>query len=155
MRKALQLALVLVALAGVAPAGEDTLAQLRARAEQEKQARYYAELVRRQVEVANDYFTEGDVTKAHAVVRDLMADTDKAVEAARANRKKVKEAELQLYRAARRLEEVRRTLNFDDQPPVEKAVAHIENARRELLGILFGHEDDKRPKEKKPAEAKS
>jgi hypothetical protein len=145
--KALQVGLLILWAAALCPATDgETLDSLKTQAQQEQHPRLYAEVVRRQVEVANDLYTTGDVEKAEDVIKEIIAFTGKCVDAARdfKNPKKLKETELTLYKAGRRLEEVRRSLNFDDQPVVQGAVEKIEKARRELLNLMF--------RKKKPAE---
>lgn len=109
----------------------------------------YAAQVRHNVEVANGYYTEGDLDKAQTTIGEIIDLTEKCVAAARKNHHRLKQTELELSRAGRRLDEVRRSLNLDDQPPVQVAVDKIEKARRELLDIMF------QPDKPKPVEKKS
>jgi uncharacterized protein with GYD domain len=146
--KAVQLALLLVAMAACTAARDD-VETLKAQADREQQSRLYAQVVRHDVEVADQYFTAGDVDKAQAVIAEIVAYTDKCVAAARKNPKKLKETELELHKAGVRLEAVRRTLAFDDRPPVKDAVDKIEKARTVLLDLMF-HPDKPKPEEKKP-----
>ncbi len=151
--KTVQAALILLVLAGLAAAKDESLDALKARALQENEPRLYAEIVRRQVEVANDYYTAGDVQKAQGVVAEIVALTSKCIDAAQKNHSKpnkLKDTELTLYRASRRLEDVRRSLAFDDQPPVQAAVERIEKARRHLLELMFQPTEKRKSEEKKP-----
>ena len=147
--KAVQAALILLALVTLAPAKDESLVALKARALRENQPRLYAEVVRRQVEVANDFYNAGDIQKAQGVIAEIVDLTGRCVDAAQKNPNKLKDTELTLYRAGRRLDDVRRSLAFDDQPPVQAAVERIEKARRHLLELMFQPEKPK-PEEKKP-----
>ena len=144
--KAAQLAALLLCAVALAAADDPPLDALKAQAQREGAPRLYAEVVRRQVEVANDLYTAGDVEKAEATIQELVAFTDKCLESAQARKRDLKSTELTLYKAGRRLEEVRRSLNFEDQPKVQSAVEAIEKARRGLLSIMFAK------KEKKPGD---
>src|SRR5216684_1306641 len=61
-------------------------------------------------------------------------------------RGKMKETEIHLRNAERRLDAVRRTLSVDDRPPLEDAGKKLERFRQDLLNAMFV--DPK--KEKKP-----
>ncbi len=135
--KAVQLALVVLCALAAGFPKDEPIDALKARAARENEPRLYAEAVRRQVEVANDHYTAGEVEKAQDVIRDIVDLTRSCVETAHKNHSRLKDTELTLYKAAKRLEDVRRSLNFDDQPPVKDAVDHIQKARRELLDLMF------------------
>lgn len=148
--KTVQAALLILTLVTPVAARDESLDALKARALRENQPRLYAEVVRRQVEVANDYYDAGDVQRARGVVAEIVDLTGKCIDAAKKNQNKLKDTELTLYRAGRRLEDVRRSLAFDDQPPVQAAVERIEKARRHLLELMFQPPEKQKPEEKKP-----
>src|SRR3954451_4040602 len=100
-------------------------------------ARAYAEIARELVEVANQQFTDGDVEKAQSSIKDAVAYSEKSAAAAQEKGKKIKNTEITLRETARRIEEVRRTLAVDDQPPLVTAAARIEELRRQLLESMF------------------
>jgi hypothetical protein len=147
--KPIQVVLAVLAFAMLAAGSDESLDAMKARAFKENQPRLYAEVLRRQIEVANNYYTAGDVDKAQAVIEDIVDLTGKCIDAAQKNHSKLKDTELTLYKASRRLEDVRRSLNLDDQPPVQAAVERIEKARRNLLDLLFKNPDDAKHEEKK------
>ncbi|MBI2677521.1 MAG: hypothetical protein HYX28_01925 [Candidatus Koribacter versatilis] len=130
-------------------AKDESLDALKARAFRENQPRLYAEVVRRQIEVANQYYTAGEVDKAQSVIAEIVDLTGKCIEAAQKNHSNLKDTELTLYKAGRRLEDVRRSLSFDDQPPVQAAVERIQKARRDLLDLLFRDPSKSKSEEKK------
>jgi len=153
-KRTLQIGLLLL-LAGLCLAADQAkLEELKVRAQQEQHPRLYAEIVRHQVELADDLYTAGEVDRAEAVIKDIITFTGKCMDAARAFEKprKLKDTELTLSRAGRRLEDVRRSLNFDDQPAVKVAVDAIEEARRELLKLMF--EKPKKPNKPAPEATK-
>jgi len=62
----------------------------------------------------------------------------RATEAAQKSGKHLKDTEILLRATARRLDDVGRTLNFDDRPYVEAAVKQVEKLRQQLLDHMFG-----------------
>jgi hypothetical protein len=103
-------------------------------------ARDYSDIARELVEVANQQFTDGEVDKAQASIKDAVAYSEKSAAAAREKGKKIKNTEITLRQTARRIEEVRRTVAADDQPPLAAAAERIEELRSELLAHMFGNE---------------
>jgi hypothetical protein len=103
-------------------------------------ARAYADIARELVEVANQQFTDGEVDKAQSSIKDAVAYSERSAAAAKEKGKKIKNTEITLRETARRIDEVRRTVAADDQPPLAAAVARIEELRRELLAHMFGNE---------------
>jgi len=129
---------------------EETIQQLIAKAQSEpdQQAELYAKVARKQVEVANDHFNQGDATKAQAAVREAVGYAQKALVSAKARKKRLKETDITLRKASRRLSDVARSLAFEDRPPVTQAVDEIEEIREQILEIMFGGKkksDNKRP----------
>lgn len=100
-------------------------------------ARIYADIARDLVEVANQQFTDGDVEKAQTSIKDAVTYSEKSAASAQENGKKIKDTEITLRETARRIEEVRRTIAVDDQPPLAAAVTRIEELRRQLLDHMF------------------
>ena len=105
-----------------------------------ERAKLFSELARRQMEMANDQFTAGAVEEGHKLVQQSLGDAETAVEAARTSGKRLKETEIELRRLARRTEDIRRSLNFEDRPVLAKAVERLEDLRRKLLEKMFKKE---------------
>src|SRR5437879_5324772 len=103
-------------------------------------ARIYADIARDLVELANQQFTDGQVEKAQSSIKEAVTYSEKSAASAQEKGKKIKNTEITLRETARRIEEVRRTLAVDDQPPLVTAVARIEELRRQLLDHMFGNE---------------
>jgi hypothetical protein len=101
-------------------------------------ARIYADIARELVEAANQQFTTGEVDKAQSSIKEAVLYSEKSAASAQEKGKKIKNTEITLRETARRIEEIRRTLAVDDQPPLAAAVARIEELRRQLLDHMFG-----------------
>ena len=132
--------LLLAPLVCLAMTGE-TVDELKAKAATASggdQAKLYALVAQGEVELANQYFTDGDVDKGYAAVQDAVSYAEKARDAAIQSRKRLKQTELAIGRTARRLNDISKTLAIDDRPAVEQAVKKLEHIQDQLLAALFG-----------------
>jgi hypothetical protein len=146
--RALHPASTVLLLASLACLGQTgvTLAELETKAGASsggEQAILCARLAREKVELANQYFTDGKVDEGHAAVRDAVAYAEKAGDAARSSKKKLKQTEMSIGKTARRLNDIGKTLSVDDRPAVEQAVKQLEHIQDQLLDAMFG--EGKRP----------
>ena len=135
------LAVLLLSACAVAKGAEEPLDALKARAENARpaeQAHLFATIARREVNEADRFYTEGDITNATKAVDDVVHYAARATEAAQKSGKHLKDTEIVLRATARRLDDVRKTLNFEDMPYVEAAVKQVEKLRRKLLEQMFG-----------------
>jgi len=139
----LLIAFVVTVLAACASAKttEEPLEALKARAESSRpqdQGPLFAAIARREVNEADRFYTEGDVTRAKQAVDDAVGYASRATEAAQKSGKHLKNIEISLRETGRRLDEVGKTLNFEDRPYVEAAVKQVEKLRQKLLEHMFG-----------------
>jgi len=135
------LAVLLLSAFAVAKSAEEPLDALKARAENAKpqdQAHLFATIARREVNEADRLYTEGNITNATEAVDEVVHYAARATEAAQKSGKHLKDTEILLRATARRLNDVGRTLNFDDRPYVEAAVKQVEKLRQQLLDHMFG-----------------
>jgi hypothetical protein len=131
----------LVASLLASAAKEETLEQLKARADSAKpdeRPSLCIEVAERQLKAADENFTEGNLQTAHAAINDVVAYSEKASNAAIETGKKMKNTEIALRKMAEKLRDIKRTLNFDDQGPVQAAADHLESLRTDLLSHMFG-----------------
>jgi hypothetical protein len=125
---------------------EETLAELITRAESSKlddRPRLYTEIARRQVKAADQLYAAGKPEEARAAVRDVVEYSDKASDAATHSGKKLKDTEIAVRKMVARLRDIKRTLAFEDQAPIEEAVNHLEQVRTQLLSQMFGKKENK------------
>jgi hypothetical protein len=140
------LAVLLAASVAAFARKEESVAELKARAESarpEDQPSLYTELARRQIESANQLYEAGKVDDARAAVNDVVTYSDKAREAATRTGKKLKQTEIGVRKMAARLRDIKRTLAFEDQAAVQDAIDQLERMRTELLARMFGKKDEK------------
>lgn len=133
------LALLLAAATAHAdPIGKlDELKQRALSGDPREQAYNCAQVVSGLVEVANQQFAQGNYEAAQSSVQEIEKYADMAGTASRSSRKKLKEAEIALREAARRLEDLGRSLSMIDRPPVQKAASRLHDVESELLSRLF------------------
>ena len=135
------LAILLLSALTVGRNTEEPLDALKARAEKARpqdQAHLFAEIAYREVNEADRFYTDGDIAAATKAVDDVVRYAGRATEAAQKTGKHLKDTEILLRSTARRLDDVRKTLNFEDRPYVEAAVKQVEKLRQQLLDQMFG-----------------
>ena len=119
----------------------ETLQELIARAEAarvEDRPALYAEVAERQLKSVDELYTEGKVEEAQAALKDVVTYSEKAHDAAIQSGKKLKNTEIDFRKMAAKLRDIKRSLNFDDQPPVQDAADRLESLRTDLLSHMFG-----------------
>ncbi len=108
----------------------------------DEQVRDYIAIFEQEIDLADQAYNAGDADRGLALVNDAVADAEHARDAALKSHKNLKKVEMHVRKAARRLEEIRRTLAIDDRPPVGKAVERLQNLSRELLSKMFASDKD-------------
>jgi polyhydroxyalkanoate synthesis regulator phasin len=119
----------------------ETLQELIAREEAAKvedRPALCAEIAERQLKAADELFTAGKVEEAQAAVKDIVTYSEKAHDAAIQSGKKLKNTEIDFRKMAAKLRDIKRSLNFDDQAPVQAAADRLESLRTDLLSHMFG-----------------
>jgi len=131
--------LVALFLAGSAAAEVKNIGELKDRiaaSGPNEQPYYCAEMVRNLVEVADKQYADGNYTGAQDSINEIEKYADLAREATPKTHK-LKQAEITLREAARRLEDIGKSLSIIDRPPIAKAVAHLHSVESDLLKRLF------------------
>lgn len=119
----------------------ETLQQLITRAEAaraDERPGLYIEIAERQLQSADELYTTGKVDEARAAVSDVVTYSEKAHDTAIQSGKKLKSIEIAFRKMAARLRDIKRSLNFEDQAPVQAAADRLENLRTDLLSHMFG-----------------
>ena len=130
-------------------ASSETTAELKARADAAhggERASLSMEYAHRQLEEANNLYTQGDVEKAEATVQEVLTYAQQAATAATTSGKRLKQTEIDLRKLEHRLHDIGASLAIDDRPPVEKGVQQLEQIRANLLARMFGEKAE--PKDK-------
>ena len=122
-------------------ARQETLQELIARADSAPAAdrpALYIEIAEWQLKSADELYTAGKPDDARAAVNDVVTYSQKAHDAAIQTEKKLKSTEISIRKMADRLRDIKRTLNFEDQAPVQAAADTLEKLRTDLLAHMFG-----------------
>ena len=141
MRRPLSCAVLVFMLGGVALAGTEPTAELKAHADAAtgaEQAKLCLEYAHRQLTEANNLFNQGDMEKGLADIQEVVEYAHKAANAASASGKHLKETEIDLRKIAKRMHDIGETLSFEERDPVRKAVDEIEEIRSDLMIRMWG-----------------
>ncbi len=137
-----KLSLILILL--LAPASwadkEDSVAALKARAEHshpKEQVELFTEIAQHQLDALDKAYSGGTVQEAQSALADIVEYGVKAADLSGQTGKKMKHTEIALRKMTGRLENIRRTLDVDDRPPVAEAIQKLETARTQLLNRMF------------------
>lgn len=141
MRLILVLSIVLAAVLPVWAKKDETLEELKARADAaslDERPGVCVRVAEIQVEVADKLFTDGKPDEARNALSDVATYSEKAGDAAVKSGKKLKPTEIAIRKMAHRLRDIRRTLAFEDQGSAQEVVDRLERIRTDLLAKMFG-----------------
>lgn len=129
--------------AGIASARDESVDELKAKVQNtppHDRVHLCLEIAELQLRNADKFYRNGDVELGRAAVEDIVAYSEQARDSATATQKHLKNVEIAVRKMAERLRDIKRTLSFEDQPPVEHAVQRLEEVRTSLLKQMFGKE---------------
>jgi hypothetical protein len=132
--------LLLLLLGAGASASQKDVNTLKAEAEKTtggQQAKLYAELADRLVDVVDQQFTQDNSVQGQATVQEVLQYASKAHDIALSSRDHRKEVEILLRQTQRHLESVKRTLAAEDRPPLDEVEKKLAEFRQELLDAMF------------------
>ena len=151
-RLAFYMLVVALALAcSYGAAKDETVDELKARFESarpEDRAELAIRIAQYQLRNADKLYSDGQVDQARAAVEDIVTYSEKARDAVTQNKKHLKNVEINVRKMAEKLRDIKRTLVFDDQPPVEQAIRRLEDVRTTLLKEMFAKENNKEEQKK-------
>jgi hypothetical protein len=146
----LALYLLLLALGSAYGAAKDeTVAELKARLESaraEDRPELCLQIARGQLRSADTLYKDGSVAQAAAAVDDVVTYSENARDAATQTKKHLKNVEIDVRRMAEKLRDIKRTLAFEDQLPLERAIRRLEDVRTALLQEMFAKDKKKEKK---------
>jgi hypothetical protein len=101
----------------------------------------YTQIAERQLQTADALYSTGQSDAAKSAVDDVVTYSDKACEATSQARGKIKSTEIAIRKMAAKLRDIKRSVAFEDQEPVQVAADHLEKLRTGLLSQMFskGH----------------
>ena len=148
--------LLLAFAAGTLLASDETLEQLKARAEtapQQDRPHLRIRIAELQLRNADKFYKEGDSEHARAALDDIVTNSQQARDSAVETKKHLKNVEITARKIAERLRDIKRTVAFEEQAPIDQAVQRLEEIRTSLLQRMFSNDKDKE-KEKERAKEK-
>ena len=145
----LAFAMILLALASAYGAKDETVDELKSRFESarpEDRPELGIRIAQHQLRDADKLYSEGNADPARADVDDIVTYCEKARDAAIQTKKRLKNVEIDVRKMAEKLRDIKRTLAFEDQAPVEQAIHRLEDIRTTLLKEMFAKEDKREKK---------
>ena len=121
-------------------AKDETLDALKSRvasARPEDRPALCVQIAHQQLRNADKLYNDGKIEQARAAVDDIVTFLDQARDAATQTKKHQKNVEIEARKISEKLRDIKRTLAFDDQPPVDQAIKHLEDIRTALLKEMF------------------
>jgi hypothetical protein len=101
-------------------------------------------IARDQLRNADKLYSEGNADEARAAVEDVVTYSEKARDAAIQTKRRLKDVEIEARKMAEKLRDIKRTLAFDNQAPVEQAIRRLEDVRTSLLKEMFAEDNKKK-----------
>jgi len=143
--------LIVSTLVVYATAKDETVDELKARFESarpEDRPGLAIRIAQHQLRNADKLYGEGNIEQGRVAVDDIVSYSEKARDAATETKKHLKNIEIDARKMAEKLRDIKRTLAFEDQAPIEQAIRRLEDIRTALLQEMFA-KDNKKKKEKK------
>lgn len=140
------LALLVAASLTAFAAAEESVDVLIARAESAQpndRPGLYLKIADLKAKAADKLYNDGNAEAGKAALQDVVAYSKKATDAAIATGKKLKNVEITLRKMAEKFRDIKRTVAFDDQAPLQRAVDDLEKMRTDLLSAMFGKKKGK------------
>ncbi|MGH9550276.1 MAG: hypothetical protein ACRD3W_12920 [Terriglobales bacterium] len=140
--------LTLLAAASLAAfaAREESVDELIARAESAQpndRPGLYLKIADLKAKAADKLYNDGNAEAGKAALQDVVAYSKKATDASIATGKKLKNLEITLRKMAEKFRDIKRTVAFEDQAPLQHTVDELEKMRTDLLSAMFGKKKGK------------
>ncbi len=153
MRRAAFYVLAVIAILALAcsygAAKDETADELKARfasARPADRADLAIRIAQYQLRIADKLYSDGRADQARAAVDDIVTYSEKARDTVTQARKRLKDVEINVRKMAAKLRDIKRTLAFEDQPPVQQAIDRLEDIRTTLLKEMFAKEEKEEQK---------
>lgn len=145
-RAVVRLVLLLLVAAGsasLARAGETTLEDLRKRADAAKpedKPTLYADLARRELDLADSLLNSGKGGEGMAYLEESVNDAIKAGDASVESRHRQKETEIAVRKMIKTMKDLQHVVSFDDGQVIAQGINRLEKVRTDLLAAMFTKE---------------
>jgi hypothetical protein len=139
-RLAISIFLMTITLTLGTAAKDEPVSELKSRVENarpEDRPGLCIQIAHAQLRNADKLYNDGQTEQARAAVDDIVTYSEKARDSAAQTKKHLKNVEIALRKIAEKLRDIKRTLAFEDQPPVDQAIKRLEDIRTSLLKEMF------------------
>jgi hypothetical protein len=138
--------LVLTLVSAYGTAKDETVDELKVRFESaraEDRPDIAIRIAHHQLRNADSLYVDGKVDQAAVAIEDIVRYSEKARDAATQTKKHLKNVEIDVRKMAEKLRDIKRTLAFEDQSPVDQAIRRLEDIRTALLKEMFARDNKK------------
>jgi hypothetical protein len=125
---------------------DESLDELIARAESarpEDRPALYLEIARRKADAADGLYHTGNAEEGAAALHEVVTSSKKATDASIDTGKRLKNTEIGLRKMIEKFRDVKRTVAFEDQAPIQQTMDELEKMRTDLLSAMFGKKKSK------------
>ena len=136
---------LLVFSASATPTQSATVEELKARltsARAGDRIQLCIEIAEQQLEAADKFYLTDETEKARAALDDVASFAEQARDSSVQLHKRQKQTEIAVRKMVRKLFDIRRAVNHEEQAPVQAAIDRLQRVRDDLLAAMF-------PKERK------
>jgi hypothetical protein len=133
-------AILILAFAGVACAKDESIEQLKSRAESarpEDRISICVEIAKRQLIAVDKLYADDKPDQARAALDDVTNYSEKARDAAVSIHKHDKNVEIAVRKIADKLRDIKRSVTIDEHPLLDAAIKRLEDVRTSLLNDMF------------------
>ncbi|MGB6387353.1 MAG: hypothetical protein WBD25_16705 [Terriglobales bacterium] len=141
--------LVLALTSAYSVAKDETVDEMKTRFESarpEDRAELGIRIAQQELRNADRLYKDGNAEQARASVDDIATYSEKARDAATKTNKRLKNVEIEVRKIADKLRDIKRTLPFDDQGPIDRDIRRLEDVRTTLLKAMFAKDEKKENK---------
>jgi hypothetical protein len=146
MRQLASIALLFALASAYGFMKDETVEEMKTRFESarpEDRAELGLRIAQQELRAADKLYKEGNTEQARAAVEDIATYSEKARDAATQTNKHLKNVEIEARKISDKLRDIKRTLAFEDQGPVDRAIQRLEDVRTTLLKAMFTKDDKK------------
>jgi hypothetical protein len=136
---------LLILSATATPSKSETVEELKARlasARAGDRVELCTQIAERQLEAADKFYSTDEPEQAKAALEDVASFSERARDNSIQFRKRQKQTEIAVRKMVRKLADIKRAVNHEEQTPVQAAIDRLQRVRDDLLAAMF-------PKEKK------
>jgi hypothetical protein len=129
--------------ASAAPVQSATVEELKARLTSARggdRIQLCIQIAERQLEAVDKFYLTDETEKARTALDDVASFAEQARDSSIQFRKRQKQTEIAVRKMVRKLFDIKRAVNHEEQVPVEAAINRLQRVRDDLLAAMFPKE---------------